>query len=610
MSARDRAAPAPPAEESPLQPAPPPEGPTADPVARPAPPRRPATDVLRAAARNARALLSGVRLGAPYRAPYEVVSAHPTYALRRYLRAEGEGRAATGAPVLFVPPLMVTAEIYDIAPELSAVAFLASRGVDTWAVDFGAPEHTDGGLDRTLDDHVLAIDAAIDRVSRETGRPVHLIGYSQGGMFCYQAAAYRRSAAVASVITLGAPVDMRRNLPLRLHDTLVARGAAVARRALDAPLRGLAAVPGALSSRGFKLFAPRQELKHRLAVLASLHDRAALAALEPKRRFLGGEGFVAWPGPAFRAFVDEFVVDNRMKHGGFVIGGRTVSLSALSAPILYFVGTRDDLARPEAVHAIRRVAAEAPIHAVELPVGHFGLAVGSVALERTWPAVVAWLDWVDAGRAGAPPLQLSAEPAAASPAGSPAAAPPTSGSRAREGLREAWDRLGRWGLGASAALGAARADLPRALRLARLAEHHRVSLAGLLAEQAGARGSAHGCLWRGRAWTWAEVEARVGAAATAMSARGVRRGHRVAVLAGHHPEALTLLLALNRVGAVAVLPPGGLPPDVLGAALRAAEVDEVLVDPARAAGAREAFGAAVWVWHGFEAAGGPAAVVS
>ena len=40
------------------------------------------------------------------------------------------------------------------------------------------------------------------------------MGYSQGGMFCYQAMAYRnaaleaRHAGVASLVTFGSPVDM------------------------------------------------------------------------------------------------------------------------------------------------------------------------------------------------------------------------------------------------------------------------------------------------------------------------------------------------------------------------------------------------------------------
>ena len=65
-------------------------------------------------------------------------------------------------------------------------------------VDFGAPEHEEGGLERNLTDHVLAVSDAVDRVREVTGRDVHLGGYTQGGMFCYQTAAYRRSEGLAS----------------------------------------------------------------------------------------------------------------------------------------------------------------------------------------------------------------------------------------------------------------------------------------------------------------------------------------------------------------------------------------------------------------------------
>ncbi len=91
---------------------------------------------------------------------------------------------------------MLSADVYDVAPGISAVAHLAAAGVDPWVVDFGAPEKEEGGLERTLTDHVLAVSDAVDRVREVTGRDVHLGGYSQGGMFCYQAAAYRRSAGL------------------------------------------------------------------------------------------------------------------------------------------------------------------------------------------------------------------------------------------------------------------------------------------------------------------------------------------------------------------------------------------------------------------------------
>jgi putative long chain acyl-CoA synthase len=56
-----------------------------------------------------------------------------------------------------------------LAPAISAVAHLAAAGIDPWVVDFGAPENEEGGLERTLTDHVLAVSDAVDRVREQTG---------------------------------------------------------------------------------------------------------------------------------------------------------------------------------------------------------------------------------------------------------------------------------------------------------------------------------------------------------------------------------------------------------------------------------------------------------
>jgi len=556
---------------------------------------------LRRGAENALALLREGRLGAPYRAPSEVVEETPTFTLRRYLGDEPPDRARYPSPALLVPPLMVTAEIYDISPELSAAAYLVDRGLDVWVCDFGAPEEVDGGLDRTLDDHVLAISRAVDRVSAETGGDVHLIGYSQGGMFCYQAAAYRRSAGIRSIVTFGAPVDLRRNLPVKVHDSLAERLIGVARRAIDAPLRELAALPGTLSSRGFKLMAPAQELKQLVATLGLLHDREALAAKEPKRRFLAGEGFIAWPGPAFRKFVDDFVVHNRMKDGGFVIAGRTVALADIRAPIACFIGLRDDLARPEAVRAIGKAAVNAACHPIELDAGHFGLVVGSTAMAHSWPTTAAWLAWVDG--VGPRPDALDA-PATGPPAPGDAPEPPAPDGVLRlydiatEVLDGLWHRLGEVGIEASAVLGAIRWQLPRLARMASLAPHSRVSYARVLAEQADAIGDETFFVWRGRAFTYAEADARVEAVAAALHAEGVRRGHHVGVLMANHPDYLNAVGAINRLGAVSVL----LPTESRGLSLRhgldAGEVDHLVVDRGHLAPAREAFGPGLLIFDG------------
>ncbi|MCA9699169.1 MAG: alpha/beta fold hydrolase, partial [Myxococcales bacterium] len=345
---------------------------------------------LRASVQNAKEIVEFGRLGDPWGSPYEVVHRSRHHRLRRYARAPGRGDGSVGvdAPVILIPPLMVTSEVYDVAADLSAVVALTGAGLDVWLVDFGAPEREEGGLERTLDDHVLAIDDAIERARAETGHDVHLVGYSQGGMFAYQAAAYRRCEGVASLITFGSPVDIHRNLPA-IDAEIGSRVIGAARRAVAKPLAQIEGLPGFLTSTGFKVLSLRKELEQISDFLGKLHDREALIKRESRRRFLAGEGFVAWPGPALRTFVDEFIVANRMSAGGFVIAGRTATLAELDVPILYFVGERDDIARPASVRAIARVAPQAECYEVPLPAGHFGLVVGSTAMRESWPTVAA-----------------------------------------------------------------------------------------------------------------------------------------------------------------------------------------------------------------------------
>ena len=60
-----------------------------------------------------------------------------------------------------------------------------------------------------------------------------------------------------------------------------------------------------------------------------LHDRQALEKRESRRRFLAGEGFVAWPGPALRKFVDDQFVSYpilRMAPSGRTELGRILGL--------------------------------------------------------------------------------------------------------------------------------------------------------------------------------------------------------------------------------------------------------------------------------------------
>ena len=169
------------------------------------------------------------------------------------------------------------------------MSWLGGRAVDVWLVDFGRPEDAEHGLERTLDDHVLAVDACIDHVREATGQDVHVAGYSQGGMFVYQVAAYRRTEGIASLVTFGSPVDIHRNVPA-MHDAVAGRLLKGVRTAVKRPLQKIDGLPGALTSTGFKVLSARKEVQQYYDLFTVLHDREELQKREQRRRFLAERG--------------------------------------------------------------------------------------------------------------------------------------------------------------------------------------------------------------------------------------------------------------------------------------------------------------------------------
>ncbi|MGB3696986.1 MAG: AMP-binding protein [Gordonia sp. (in: high G+C Gram-positive bacteria)] len=507
--------------------------------------------------------------------PYKVVETEKMFRLRRYFPDDpGDGYAH----IILIPPMMVSANVYDVTQENGAVSVLYRHKVIPWVVDFGSPDHEEGGMERTLTDHVVAISRVIDLVRRVTGRDVHLGGYSQGGMFAYQTAAYRRSAGLASVVTFGSPVDVLAALPLGLPAQVAVPGAEFV---ADNVFNRLW-IPSWLARTGFQLADPVKTARSRIDFLRKLHDRDALLPREDQRRFIEQEGWVAWSGPAVAELLRQFVVHNRMMSGGFVIDGDVVSMTEITCPVLAFVGETDDIGQPLAVRGILRAAPAAEVYETAAPVGHFGLVVGSNAGRLTWPTVGEWIQWRE-GNGDKPEAVTPMQPMSRDSGGSGISwsnrltygvgQVAGAGTAVSKELLEAVNSLQRTTL--AVATESVR-TVPRLFRLGQIQPSTRVSLGKLMSENAKRTPHDEVFLFQDRVLTHSQVNTRINNVVAGLIECGVRPGVHVGLMMDPRPSALVTVAALSRLGAVAVLLSSS---DDLPEMLKLAETRVIVADP-------------------------------
>src|SRR6476660_5788592 len=518
--------------------------------------------------------------------PFQIVEAVPMYRLRRYFPPDTRpGAKPAGPPVLMVHPMMMSADMWDVTRHDGAVGILHQAGIDPWVIDFGSPDQVEGGMDRNLADHVVALSNAIDTVKEVTGRDVHLAGYSQGGMFAYQTAAYRRSKDLASIIGFGAPVDTLAGLPMNLPASLVPAAADFMADHVFSHID----IPGWLARAGFQMLDPIKTAQSRLEFLLQLHDREALLPREQQRRFLASEGWIAWSGPAISELLKQFIAHNRMITGGFSIHGDLVTLSDIDCPVLAVIGEVDDIGQPASVRGIKRAAPQADVYEFLIRAGHFGLVVGSKAATRTWPTVAKFVKWIDGtGEQPEGVIPMALQPAEHTESGvsftsrvahTTAAATEMAFSLART----AADAIVAANKSARSLAIETYRTLPRLARLGQINDHTRISLGRIMSEQARDVPQGDCLLVDGRVHTYEAVDRRINNVVRGLIDVGVRQGAHVGVLMETRPSALVAIAALSRLGAVAVL----MPPDVdLATAVRLGGVSEIIADPSNLEAAR------------------------
>ncbi|HET6704124.1 alpha/beta fold hydrolase [Amycolatopsis sp.] len=306
---------------------------------------------------------------------------------------------AEGDPVLLVTPLAAPALCFDLRRGCSVVEHLVKTGRPTYLVEYGQVSFRNRalGMEHWVDD---VVPAAIRAASEHAGgRPVHVVGWSLGGIFALLTAADQRELPIASLSVVGSPVDTKKvplMAPVRPLLNLT-EGRGMITRAYQA----MGGAPKPLVRWAFQLSSFQKLVTKPLAVATKLDDTDFLAQLEAVDRFT--DNMIAYPGRSFGQLYHRFVKGNALVTGSMDFGDRSIHLEDVAVPVLVFAGNTDGIAPVPAVKAVVDLLTGSPEVRFEIvPGGHLGMLTGRAARETTWRVLGEWFSQWSSDVAGAP----------------------------------------------------------------------------------------------------------------------------------------------------------------------------------------------------------------
>jgi polyhydroxyalkanoate synthase subunit PhaC len=307
---------------------------------------------------------------------------HPTARLR-------------GSPVLLVSPLGACGVAFDLRRGNSLVEHLVGEGRWVHQVDDedlvghgGAISPGPPDLERWVDEilpHVVRTVSA-----HHDGAPVHLVGWSIGGLHSVLSAAGHPDLPLASVTAIATPFALDEVPPVvRARPLAVAAGGPVL-----ATLQTLLAImPLPRLLRALRLGSLDELLTAPLTMIARLDDREFLAqieAVDDLRALIGEQA--RFVGTYFRAMV----APEDLAEGRVPVGHRVIDLGELRRPVLLVAGENDRVVPPRAVRAGARRLTGVETRLTTAPGGHLGVLAGRAAKDTTWARLCAFLDRHDA----------------------------------------------------------------------------------------------------------------------------------------------------------------------------------------------------------------------
>lgn len=309
----------------------------------------------------------------------EVVYRDGTAMLYRYLPVEDE---IYRIPLMIVTPPSNKGYIFDLASGQSFVEFMLQRGYDVYILDWNSPRKDEASLD--IADYVdRFIAGSIAKICEITGEEeVTLGGYCMGGVLALIYAALNSPGPVKNFVSFATPVDFT-------HMHLFQAWANKDHFDVDELVEELGLIPPELMLGAFDLARPANRTAGQINLWTNMWSEDFVKSYRMFDRWAAET--LPVPGAYFRTQIKELMWKNALPAGELQIGGRTVDLGRITAPILNIVAMHDHIVSHEATQPLMTQTGSSDRKEIVSKGGHVSLVAGPAALRRLWPLIDDWL---------------------------------------------------------------------------------------------------------------------------------------------------------------------------------------------------------------------------
>ncbi len=284
-------------------------------------------------------------------------------------------------PVLVVYALVNRPYMMDLQDDRSVIKKLLEQGLDIYLIDWGYPRKMDRWL--TLEDYVEDyIDGMVDFLrQRHSVDAINLIGVCQGGTF---SAIYTsiHQAKVKNLVTMVAPFDFD------TEDGLLN----VWSKALDPKkmVDVMGNIDGDFMNLGFLMLNPARLMVDKyMSFLERMDDPQFVENFIRMERWIFDSP--DQPGAAWRQFMTDTYLENKLVKGEMMIGEHRVNLRDITCPVLNVFASRDHLVPPASSRPFADLVGSDDVETMEFPTGHIGMFTSRRSQTEYAPRIGQWL---------------------------------------------------------------------------------------------------------------------------------------------------------------------------------------------------------------------------